>query len=101
MRVNQEEINDMINIKTLPDKNNRLCGLMEYIVKQIVDNPDEVEVREKEGRGTVVLEVSVAREDTGKVIGRRGRVVDALRTIVGAVAASKFKKWVMVEVSKE
>ncbi|MBE0479114.1 KH domain-containing protein [Candidatus Aerophobetes bacterium] len=90
----------MINIQTLPDKDKRLCGLMEYIIKQIVDSPDEVEVRQKEGRGTVVLEVSVAKEDTGKVIGKRGRVVDALRTIVGAVAASKFKKWVMVEVLK-
>ena len=55
---------------------------MERIVKQIVDDPDKVEVRQIDSGGAVVLEVSTAKEDIGKIIGKGGRIANALRVIV-------------------
>ena len=66
--------------------------LVERIVKQIVDNPDKVEVRQIDGGGAVVLEVSTAKEDLGKVIGKKGRIANALRVIVGAAAGQRGKR---------
>lgn len=61
--------------------------LLEYLARSLVDNPDEVSVEGfEEDDGTVVLELTVADEDTGKVIGRGGRTVSALRTVVKASA---------------
>jgi len=71
--------------------------LMERIVKQIVDNPDQVVVHEIKGEGSSLLEISTAKEDMGKVVGKGGRIANALRTIMGAVAA-KNKKRVVVEI---
>ena len=74
--------------------------MVEYIVKQIVDNPEEVKVQEMKGEKVILLEISVAKEDMGKVIGKGGRIATALRTLVGA-AAGKLKKRVMVEILEE
>ena len=74
--------------------------MVEYIVKQIVDNPEEVKVQEMKGEKVILLEISVAKEDMGKVIGKGGRIATALRTLVGA-AAAKLKKRVMVEIVEE
>ena len=74
--------------------------LVEFIVKQIVDKPEEVKVQEIKAEKVVLLEISVAKEDMGKVIGKGGRVANALRTIVGA-AAAKLRKRVMVEILEE
>jgi len=74
--------------------------LVEYMVKHIVDAPEQVEVQEIKAEKVVLLEIRVAKEDMGKVIGRAGRVANALRTIVGA-AAAKMKKRVMVEILEE
>ncbi len=74
--------------------------MVEYIVKQIVDNPEEVKVQEMKGEKVILLEISVAKEDMGKVIGKGGRIATALRTLVGA-AAAKLKKRVMVEILEE
>lgn len=74
--------------------------MVEYIVKQIVDNPEEVKVQEIKGKKVILIEISVAKEDMGKVIGKGGRVVDALRILVGA-AAAKLKKRVMLEILEE
>lgn len=74
--------------------------MVEYIVKQIVDNPEEVKVQEMEGEKVILLEISVAKKDMGKVIGKGGRIATALRTLVGA-AAAKLKKRVMVEILEE
>ena len=71
--------------------------LVERIVKQIVDNPDKVEVRQIDGGGAVVLEVSTAKEDLGKVIGKKGRIANALRVIVRA-AGSRLGKRVQVDI---
>ena len=67
-------------------------NLVEHIVKQIVDNPDKVEVKQVGSGGTIVLEVSTAKEDLGKIIGKGRRVVNALRVIVGAAAGQLGKR---------
>jgi predicted RNA-binding protein YlqC (UPF0109 family) len=62
--------------------------VLEYITKSVVDDPDAVEVDSSEGRrGAVSLEVHVADDDMGRVIGKRGRVANAIRTVVRAAAA--------------
>jgi predicted RNA-binding protein YlqC (UPF0109 family) len=62
-------------------------ALLEYLVRSLVDEPDEVTVEAiEEDDGTVVLELRVAEDDVGKVIGRGGRTVAALRTVMKAVA---------------
>ena len=71
--------------------------LVEFIARSLVDNPDEVAVREVEGEQTSVLELSVAREDLGKVIGKQGRTPRAIRTLLGAVSA-KARKRVVLEI---
>ncbi len=71
--------------------------LVEYITKSLVDNPDQVEVRESEGEQGTVLELSVSQDDLGKVIGKQGRTARAIRTLLGAVSA-KTKKRVVLEI---
>jgi len=71
--------------------------LIEYIAKVLVDNPDEVKVTELEGRQTSVIELRVAKEDLGKVIGKQGRTARAMRTILGA-ASTKMKKRSVLEI---
>ena len=61
--------------------------LVEYLAKGLVDKPDEVRVDRVEKDGTLVLELRVAPDDVGKVIGRQGRIARALRTIVRAAGA--------------
>ena len=69
-----------------------LKDLVEYLAKALVDNPDDVEVAEISGEQTVVLELRVAKEDLGKVIGKQGRIARALRTIVKASAVRDGKR---------
>ncbi len=71
--------------------------LIEYIAKALVDHPDEVEVTEVEGEKTSVIELKVAKEDLGKVIGKQGRTARAMRTILSA-ASTKMKKRAVLEI---
>ncbi len=71
--------------------------LIEYIAKALVDNPDEVDVSEVEGTKTSVLELKVAKEDLGKVIGKQGRSARAMRTILSA-ASAKLRKRTVLEI---
>ncbi len=71
--------------------------LIEYIAKALVDNPDEVIVSEVVGDQTSVLELKVAKEDLGKVIGKQGRSARAMRTILSA-ASTKLKKRTVLEI---
>ncbi len=71
--------------------------LLELIAKSLVDQPEQVEVREIEGEQTTVLELRVAREDLGKVIGKQGRTARAVRTILAA-AGMKVRKRVVLEI---
>ena len=69
--------------------------LISYIVKALVDQPDQVTVTEIEGGQTVVLELSVAKSDMGKVIGKKGRNAQAIRTILSAASGKVRKKYVL------
>jgi len=71
--------------------------LVEYIAKSLVDNPEEVSVTELEGEQTSVIELRVAKEDLGKVIGKQGRTARAIRIILGA-ASAKMKKRSVLEI---
>jgi hypothetical protein len=71
--------------------------LVEYIAKVLVDKPDEVSVNELEGSQTSVIELRVAKEDLGKVIGKQGRTARAMRTILGA-ASTKIRKRAVLEI---
>jgi predicted RNA-binding protein YlqC (UPF0109 family) len=74
-----------------------LKELVEFTAKSLVDQPDEVQVTEVEGEQTTVIELRVAKEDLGKVIGKQGRTARAIRTILSA-AASKGKKRCVLEI---
>ena len=69
--------------------------LVEHIARELVDNPDEVSVAEVEGNQTSVLELKVAKEDLGKVIGKQGRTARAMRTILSAASAKLNKRTVL------
>jgi len=71
--------------------------LIEYIARSLVDKPEDVEVREVVGERTSVLELSVAKEDLGKVIGKQGRTARAMRTILSA-ASTKVNKRSVLEI---
>jgi len=63
--------------------------IVEYLARRLVDEPDEVRVEEVEREGDLVIELYVAEDDVGKVIGRQGRIARALRTVVRASAARR------------
>lgn len=69
--------------------------LVEYIAKTLVDNPDEVSVNEIEGSQSVIIELKVAQEDMGKIIGKQGRIAKAIRTVVKAAAIKENKRAVV------
>ena len=71
--------------------------LISYIAKSLVDKPEEVVVTEIVGEQTSVIELKVAKEDLGKVIGKQGRTARAMRTILGA-ASTKLKKRSVLEI---
>ena len=79
-------------MRTTPLDTVMMRELVETIVKAIVDDPKSVEVMEVAGKRITLLELRVAREDVGKVIGRQGRIADAIRTIIGAASAKVKRK---------
>ncbi len=75
----------------------QLGEFVEFMAKSIVDNPEEVKVTEVAGEKTMVIELRVAQEDLGKVIGKQGRTAKAIRSILSA-AAAKMKKRAVLEI---
>jgi len=71
--------------------------LVEVIAKSLVDHPDEVVVTERETDKSIIVELKVASDDMGKVIGKQGRIAKSIRTVVKA-AATKDDKKVVVEI---
>jgi uncharacterized protein len=71
--------------------------LLEYLAKSLVDKPDDVIVSQIEGERSVILELRVSPDDMGKIIGKQGRIAQALRTIVKAAAIRDGKR-VMIEI---
>jgi len=76
---------------------NSLKDLVEFMAKALVDLPDDVDVQEVQGEQTTVVELKVAKEDLGKVIGKQGRTARAMRTILNA-ASTKQKKRSVLEI---
>jgi predicted RNA-binding protein YlqC (UPF0109 family) len=75
----------------VPDES-QFTELIEYIVKALVDHPEEVSVSEIDNRSSLILEVSVADDDMGRVIGKGGVVVNSIRTLVQVLATKKGKR---------
>jgi len=71
---------------------------VEYIVKKIANNPEEVQIREKEDKETIVMEIFLSEDDRDKIIGKEARIANALRIIVEEVAR-KLEKLVVMKIS--
>lgn len=69
--------------------------LIKFIAQALVDHPDQIEVAEVEGEQTSVIELRVAKEDLGKVIGKQGKTAKAMRTILSAASAKVQKRMVL------
>ena len=69
--------------------------LIKHIVQALVDHPEQVEISEVEGSRVSVLEIKVAKEDIGKIIGKQGRTAQAIRTILNAASAKAKKRTTM------
>jgi len=72
---------------------------VEYIAKHLVDNPDQVEVNQIESEKTTILELTVASNDVGKVIGKKGKTVNAIRTLLTAASAKVGGKRTVLELN--
>lgn len=75
-------------------------NLILTIVKALVDKPEEVELKEIQGGGTTILELHVAKEDVGKVIGKQGMTAKAIRILLNATA-SKLKKKAVLQIIED
>lgn len=76
-----------------------MVELVEAIARNLVDHPEEVQVTQTENNQTIVIELKVAADDMGKVIGKQGRIAKAIRVVVKA-AATKMNKKVVVEIAQ-
>ncbi len=75
--------------------------LVTDLIKGLVNEPDEVEVTENEGDKTLVFEAKVAKEDMGKVIGKKGKTIEAIKTIVVACGAKQKKRCIFQIIDEE
>jgi len=74
--------------------------LVQYLAKSLVSNPDAVEIKESENNGTQILELKVAKEDLGRIIGRQGRTAKSIRTLLNA-AATRDNRRIVLEIVEE
>ena len=74
-----------------------LARMIEYLAKMLVDLPNQVNVHEIEGESTTVIELKVAKEDLGKIIGKQGRTARAIRTLLNG-ASTKLRKRTVLEI---
>jgi predicted RNA-binding protein YlqC (UPF0109 family) len=74
---------------------NVMLELVKYIAESLVDKPEEVKVSQTEDDKSIIIELSVAREDMGKVIGKQGRIAKAVRAVVKAASSRSKKKYVV------
>ena len=74
-----------------------LSKMIEYMARMLVDLPDQVEVTEVEGENTLVIELRVAKEDLGKIIGKQGRTARAVRTVLNG-ASTKLRRRTVLEI---
>ncbi len=71
---------------------NSIAEIVEMLIKALVDEPDQVQVTESKGEKTVIFEARVSKKDMGKVIGRHGRTIESLRTIVSACGSKRRQR---------
>ncbi|MCL4459154.1 MAG: KH domain-containing protein [Chloroflexi bacterium] len=69
--------------------------LVEYIAKALVENPDKVQVTQIEGEQSIIIELRVAPEDMGKIIGKQGRIANAIRTLLRVAAVKEGKRAIL------
>lgn len=69
-----------------------ISQLVREIVKCLIDKPEEINIKEEHGDRTIVLNISVAKEDVGKIIGKNGKIVSAIRSICENIAAKNQKR---------
>ena len=69
--------------------------LIEYIARSLVDHPEQVKVQQVEGEQSVIFELQVAQDDMGKIIGKEGRIANAIRTLLKVAAAREGKRAVL------
>ena len=74
---------------------------IEFVVKQLVDHPDEVTVREVEGERAVILEVRLNSSDIGKVIGKSGKTINAIRSLLACASAKRGKRAILEIIEPE
>ena len=79
----------------MSDSEVTMKDLVDYIAKALVDEVDRIEISEITGNQTNIIELKVAKEDIGKVIGRQGRTADAIRTILNCAAAKLSKRYIL------
>ena len=72
-----------------------MVELVKYIAESLVEKPEEVKVSQTEDEKNIVIELSVAREDMGKVIGKQGRIAKAIRAVVKAASSKSRKKYIV------
>ena len=77
------------------DDGSSMKELVEYVAKSLVDEVDRIEISEISGNQTNIIELKVAKEDIGKVIGRQGRTADAIRTILNCAAAKLNRRYIL------
>ena len=77
-------------------QNDSIAELVEYIAKNLVDDPAQVSVTAKSGEDdSIIVELTVAKDDMGKVIGKQGRIAKSIRTVVRAASVKSEKKYVV------
>jgi uncharacterized protein len=84
----------------MPPGEPAMKDLVQFLAQQLVNNPEAVEVRETQGETASILELRVAKEDLGRVIGKQGRTAKSIRTILNAVASRTSRK-VVLEIIEE
>jgi hypothetical protein len=75
-----------------------LVGLVEYVAKSLVDDPTQVKVRKRESNSVLVIELRVSPQDTGRIIGKNGRVANALRTLLRIGEADSRSKRIILKI---
>lgn len=78
-----------------------IVDIVKMLIKALVDEPDQVQVTESRGEQTVIIEARVSKKDMGKVIGRHGRTIESLRTIVGACGSKKKQRCIFQVIDDE
>ncbi len=69
-----------------------LKDLAEYLIKSLADHPEEVELNEREEDDTILIELKISQEDLGKIIGKNGNTINAIRTVLQTAASSRKKR---------